>query len=85
MRGPALRFQNAVFNWTVGPFTINVGSLGGCLFVLSLAIILVLRSTRISHQQALLESEMAAAREVQQIILPEPIEQRAGFLDRERV
>jgi sigma-B regulation protein RsbU (phosphoserine phosphatase) len=74
-----LRFQNAVFNWTVGPFSVNIGNLGGCLFVLSLAIILVLRSTRMSHQQALIESELAAAREVQQIILPEEIESIPGF------
>jgi len=39
----------------------------------------VLRSTRMSRQQALIESEMAAAREVQQIILPEPIERVPGF------
>ena len=78
--GPAaFRFQSAIFNWTVGPFTINLGSLDGCLFVLSLAVILVLRSTRMSHQQALIETEMAAAREVQQIILPEPIEHVPGY------
>jgi phosphoserine phosphatase RsbU/P len=78
--GPAaFRFQSAIFNWTVGPFTINLGSLDGCLFVLSLAVILVLRSTRMSHQQALIETEMAAAREVQQIILPEPIERVPGY------
>jgi len=78
--GPsAYRFQLAVFNWTVGPFTINVGSLDGCLFILSLAVILVLRSARMSHQQALIESEMAAAREVQQIILPEQLERVPGF------
>jgi hypothetical protein len=77
--GPAFRFQNAIFNWTVGPFTINANSIDGCLFVLSLAIILVLRSARIAHQQAYLETEMAAAREVQQIILPEQIERVPGF------
>jgi Stage II sporulation protein E (SpoIIE) len=75
----ALRIQTAVFNWTVGPFTLNASGLSSCLFVLSLAVILVLRSTRMSHQQALIESEMAAAREVQQIILPEPIERVPGF------
>ena len=74
-----LRFSTAVFNWTIGPFTVNVGSLDGCLFVLSLAIILVLRSTRIAQQQAQLETEMAAAREVQQIILPEQFESVPGF------
>jgi len=77
--GPAFRFQNAIFNWTVGPFTINANSIDGCLFVLSLAVILVLRSTRIAQQQAHLETEMAAAREVQQIILPEQIERVPGF------
>ena len=77
--GPAFRFQNAIFNWTAGPFTINANSIDGCLFVLSLAVILVLRSTRIAHQQAHLETEMAAAREVQQIILPEQLEHVPGF------
>ena len=79
LAGPAFHFQNAVFNWTVGPFTINANSIDGCLFVLSLAIILVLRSTRIAQQQAHLETEMAAAREVQQIILPEQLEHVPGF------
>ena len=63
----------------MGPFTLNLNDLSNCLFVLSLAIIIVLRSTRISHQQAFIESEMAAAREVQQIILPEQIERVPGF------
>jgi stage II sporulation SpoE-like protein len=77
--GPAFRFQKAIFNWTVGPFEINANSIDGCLFVLSLAIILVLRSTRIAQHQAYLETEMAAAREVQQIILPEQLERVPGF------
>jgi hypothetical protein len=76
---PAFQFQQAIFDWKVGPFTIDATSIDGCLFVLSLAIILVLRSTRIAHQQAHLETEMAAAREVQQIILPEQLERVPGF------
>ena len=75
----AFQFQKAVFNWTVGPFTVNANSLDGCLFELSLAVILVLRTVRVAHQQAHLETEMAAAREVQQIMLPEPIERVQGF------
>jgi serine phosphatase RsbU (regulator of sigma subunit) len=39
----------------------------------------VLRSIRIAQQQAFLETEIAAAREVQQIILPEQIDSVAGF------
>ncbi len=76
---PVQNFMNAALNWTVGPFTINVNNLSGCLFVLSLAIILVLRSTRIATQQAHIETELAAAREVQQILVPEAIEQVPGF------
>ena len=78
--GPAAyHFQLVVFNWAVGPFTINIGPVDGCLFALSLAVILVRRSARIAQQQALLETELAAAREVQQIILPEKIENIPGF------
>jgi hypothetical protein len=75
----ALRWQMAIEFPTVGPFTLNLNDLSGCLFVLSLAVILVLRSTRISRQQALIEGELAAAREVQQVILPEQIEAVPGF------
>jgi len=76
----AVRLQNAIFNQTVGPFTINFGNLGGCLFALSLAIILVRRSTRIAAQQAHIETEMAAAREVQQILVPEQNDSVPGFV-----
>lgn len=78
--GAAVRLQNAVFNQTIGPFTISFGNLGGCLFALSLAVILVLRSTRIAAQQAHIETELAAAREVQQILVPEQAETVPGFV-----
>lgn len=74
------RFLNAAFNLTMGPFTIYLGDLGGCLFALSLAIILVLRSTRIAAQQAHIETELAAAREVQRILVPEQIDSVPGFV-----
>ena len=77
---PITRIQMAIFNWKVGPFTIALNNLSGCLFVLTLAIILVLRSTRIAAQQAHIETELAAAREVQQILLPDAMEQVPGFL-----
>ena len=73
------RVQTAIFYPTVGPFTLDLNNLSTCLFVLSLAVIIVLRSTRMSRQQAFIESEMAAAREVQQIILPEQLERVPGF------
>ncbi|HEV2133693.1 MAG TPA: PP2C family protein-serine/threonine phosphatase [Terracidiphilus sp.] len=75
----AVHLQNAVYYWNLGPFTLQAPDLCGCLFVLSLAVIIVLRATRITHQQALLESELAAAQEVQQVILPEQVETVPGF------
>ena len=74
-----LWMQNNVLFHQIGPFFLDLTSFQSCLSILSLAIILVLRSTRISRQQAMLESELAAAREVQQIILPEQIETIPGF------
>lgn len=64
----------------VGVFYISLGDLGTTSFWLSITIIIVFRSTRMSRQQAVLEGELLAAREVQQVILPEQIEPVAGFL-----
>lgn len=75
----ALRIQTAVFQRQVGPFAFSVVDLTGCIFVLTLALIIVLRSTRIAQQRAKLETEMAAAREMQQVMLPEAIETGPGF------
>ncbi len=77
--GISQRIANAVYTWTVGPFNINIGGISGCLFELSLAVILVVRSTRIAQQQAHMETELAAAREVQKILLPEQIGGVKGF------
>ncbi|MGB6743659.1 MAG: SpoIIE family protein phosphatase [Terracidiphilus sp.] len=79
LTAPAVGFELWLEALKLGPLVLNIGDIGGCLFVLSLAIIMVLRSTRISHQQAQLESELAAAREVQQVILPEQMETVPGF------
>jgi sigma-B regulation protein RsbU (phosphoserine phosphatase) len=62
-----------------GPVTLSFEDVANCFFVLSLAVVMVVRSTRISRQQALLEGELAAAREVQQVILPEQVEAVPGF------
>jgi hypothetical protein len=68
-----------LFTYKIGPFTVGLGNLSMLLFNLSLTIIIVLRSTQTSRQQALLEGEVAAAREVQQVILPEQVEAVPGF------
>jgi hypothetical protein len=67
------------FRHPVGPFTLSLTSFGNLLFGFSLTLIVVLRATRMSQEQAVLEHEMEAAREVQQVILPEQIEKVAGF------
>jgi phosphoserine phosphatase RsbU/P len=63
----------------IGPFLIDLNSITGLLYALCLSIIIVLRSTRVSRQQALMESELEAARQVQQVILPDAMETVPGF------
>jgi phosphoserine phosphatase RsbU/P len=75
----ALRFGTAVFSLRVGPFVVGTMDLAGCIFILTLTLIIVLRSTRIAQQQAKLETEMAAAREMQHLMLPEAIETGPRF------
>jgi sigma-B regulation protein RsbU (phosphoserine phosphatase) len=77
---PTQDVMNRISDMKIGPFSVNLFGVDGCFFVLSLAIILVLRSTRLAAQQAHIETELAAAREVQQILLPDAIEQVPGFL-----
>ena len=73
------RLNAFLFQFPAGPFQLNLYQFTELSYQLSLAIIMVLRSTHVSRQQALLEGEMAAAREVQQVILPDEIETVAGF------
>ncbi|MGB8261573.1 MAG: SpoIIE family protein phosphatase [Terracidiphilus sp.] len=70
---------NHVDRVQVGPFTFALNVFSGFLSTLALGAILLLRSSRVSRQQAVLDSEMAAAREVQQVMLPEQFENVPGF------
>jgi phosphoserine phosphatase RsbU/P len=72
-----LRWSNRV---NAGPFTISPELVAEILAMLSLALIILLRSNRQSRQQAVLENEMASARAVQQVILPDAVESTPGFL-----
>ncbi|MGD0627840.1 MAG: PP2C family protein-serine/threonine phosphatase [Terracidiphilus sp.] len=72
----AMRLVSA---FSVGNLVVGLGQLTAMLFFLTLAAIIVRRSTRMSRQQAVHEGELAAAREVQQVILPEQVEGIAGF------
>ncbi len=62
-----------------GPFSIRLEIVASILSSLALALIILLRSNRLSRRQAVIEGELAAAREVQQVILPEAFESVPGF------
>jgi hypothetical protein len=79
LSGAALHAAQLVNAFPIGVFNVGLADLGTLSFYFSLVIIIVLRSARISRQQAVFESEIAAAREVQQVILPEQIESVPGF------
>lgn len=79
-RTAASNFALVYFNLHIGPFRIDFHSLSNLLYALCLSVIIVLRATRVSRQQALMESELEAARQVQQVILPEQVETVPGYI-----
>jgi serine phosphatase RsbU (regulator of sigma subunit) len=78
-RDLGLRGLGFIGRYPVGPFSFSLDNLSDILSTLSLAIIMLLRSTRMSRRQAILEGELAAAQEVQQVLLPEQVETVPGF------
>jgi hypothetical protein len=68
-----------ISQYPAGPFTISFSNITDILSTLALAIIILLRSSSMSRRQALLESELAAAQQVQQLLLPEKIDAVPGF------
>jgi sigma-B regulation protein RsbU (phosphoserine phosphatase) len=79
MRGQALRGLNLIDRFPAGPFSISLSNVSEILSTLALAIIMLLRSSRMSRRQAILEGELAAAQQVQQVLLPEQVEKVPGF------
>jgi hypothetical protein len=78
-RAVALRGLNLIDRYPAGPFAVSLDHISGILSTLSLAIIMLLRSTRMSRRQAQLENEMAAAQQVQQLLLPEKTDAVPGY------
>jgi sigma-B regulation protein RsbU (phosphoserine phosphatase) len=64
---------------SLGPFTLQYNVAADVLSMFSLALIILIRSNRVSRQRSIFESELAAAREVQQVLVPEQIESIPGF------
>jgi len=66
-------------HFRAGPFNVQLVDVFNWLFWISLGIILVFRTVRISREQARLEGELEAARQVQNIIVPENSDAVPGF------
>lgn len=75
----SLRGLNLINRYPVGPFSVPLNSVSGILSVISLAIIMLRRFTNMSRRQAQLESELAAAQEVQRVLVPEHTASVPGF------
>ena len=78
-RSLALEGLQFIDRYPVGPFSLSLNYLSGILSTSSLALIMLLRSTTMSRRQAILEGELAAAQQVQQVLLPEHVESVPGF------
>ena len=68
-----------VTRWSAGPFVIDLFGACWLLSAFSMALIILLRSNRVSREHGLLDAEIGQAREVQQVILPEDGEAVPGF------
>lgn len=75
----SLRGLNLINHYPVGPFFVSLNSVSGILSVVSLAIIMLQRSSTMSRRQAQLEGELAAAQEVQRVLVPEQTGEVLGF------
>ena len=75
----AIRVLQLINQLPVGPFSFSLDLVSDMLSTVSLAVILLLRSASVSRRQAILEGELAAAQEVQQVLLPEGIAAVPGF------
>lgn len=75
----SLRGLNLINRHPVGPFFVSLNSVSGVLSVVSLAIIMLQRSSTMSRRRAQLEGELAAAQEVQRVLVPEQTGGVPGF------
>ncbi|MGO9339798.1 MAG: SpoIIE family protein phosphatase [Terracidiphilus sp.] len=62
------------------PFTMRPGILLHLIFLLAMCVFLILRFTRARRQEVKLAGELEAARQVQQVLLPDQLDQCPGFI-----
>ena len=74
-----VKIENVIRVIDVGPIQIWLAPVMSILSSLVMGLIILLRTNRLSRQGALLEGELEAAREVQQVLVPEEIETIPGF------
>jgi phosphoserine phosphatase RsbU/P len=79
LRAPAWSVHQFTQSMNVGPFAVSMEYVASILSILALSLIILLRSNRLSRSQAVMEGELAAAREVQQVIVPAQDEGVPGF------
>ena len=79
LRSSAWAVFNALNSPSNEPLAPSISDVLDILSLISLALIILLRTGRTSRREALLEAEMANARAVQQVILPEQVETIPGF------
>lgn len=73
------RFDFLVNNISFGPISLEPNDLGNLLFLLSTLIIIFFRFSRVSREQARSAGELAAARELQQQLVPESLPSLPGL------
>jgi phosphoserine phosphatase RsbU/P len=78
-RPVAVRILTAVQQIHAGPFTFSLSNISDIGSAFALAIIILLRSTRMTRRQAQLEAELEAAQQVQQVLVPEKTTAVPGF------
>jgi hypothetical protein len=61
------------------PFTMHTGILLHLIFLLAMMVFLILRFTRARRHEAWLAGEFEAARQIQQVLLPDKLDQCPGF------
>jgi serine phosphatase RsbU (regulator of sigma subunit) len=62
-----------------GPIAVQPADLGDLLFLLAIAVVMFLRFTRVSREQARSAAELDAAREIQQRLVPASLPELAGY------
>ncbi len=78
-REAAIHGFNLIDRYPLGPFSVSLDNVSGILCSLSLAAIMILRSSTMSRRQAQIETELEAAQQVQQVLVPERPCMLVGF------